>query len=179
MAPATPSVSHPCHRSPGTLLALFSFPTCEKRAMYVTVELKIGLMLPYFHNKSRSGNKMMQHAQTSSTRPFPCVVFPIPPNDSVRWLTVHHTGLTRTVPCVGRRPIKPKVIVRFQVAVPSRGGYQRQLIDVSLSHHCFSPSLSPTLPLSLKIKSFVKSASDFYILGKYLQNLTFCRWYPC
>ena len=30
--------------------------------------------------------------------------------------------------------------------------YERQLIDVSLSHHCFSPSLSLSLPLSLKNK---------------------------
>ena len=34
--------------------------------------------------------------------------------------------------------------------VPSWGMYERQLINVSLSHRCFSPSLSPSVPLSLK-----------------------------
>ena len=37
------------------------------------------------------------------------------------------------------------------VSVPSWGTYERQLIDVSLSHRYFSPSLSPSHPLSLKI----------------------------
>ena len=36
-------------------------------------------------------------------------------------------------------------------SVLSQGAYKRQLIYVSLSHQCFSYSLSPSLPLSLKI----------------------------
>ena len=35
---------------------------------------------------------------------------------------------------------------------PQLGACKRQLIDVSLAHRCFSPSLSPSLLLSLKIK---------------------------
>ena len=35
--------------------------------------------------------------------------------------------------------------------IPSQGTWERQRIDVSLSHLCFSPSLSFSLPLSLKI----------------------------
>ena len=35
--------------------------------------------------------------------------------------------------------------------VPGQGTYERQPINVSLSHRCFSPSLSPCLPFSLKI----------------------------
>ena len=34
---------------------------------------------------------------------------------------------------------------------PQLGACQRQLMDVSLAHRYFSPSLSPSLPLSLKI----------------------------
>ena len=33
---------------------------------------------------------------------------------------------------------------------PGRGAYKRQLVNVSPSHQCFSPSLSPSLFLSLK-----------------------------
>ena len=47
---------------------------------------------------------------------------------------------------------------------PSQGECKRQLIDVSLSHQCFSPSLSPSLPLSLKSIS-MSSGEDF--LKKY------------
>ena len=36
-------------------------------------------------------------------------------------------------------------------SVLSWGAYERQLINVSLSHQCFSPSLSPFLPIPLKI----------------------------
>ena len=31
------------------------------------------------------------------------------------------------------------------------GTWERQLTEASLAHQCFSPSLSPSLPLSLKI----------------------------
>ena len=34
-------------------------------------------------------------------------------------------------------------------SAPSQGIYGRQPIDVSFLHQCFSPSLSPTFPLSL------------------------------
>ena len=36
-----------------------------------------------------------------------------------------------------------------------RDAYERQLINVSLSHRCFSPSLSPSLPLSLEINKII------------------------
>ena len=41
--------------------------------------------------------------------------------------------------------------------VPGRGAYERQLINVSLiTDRCFSPSLFPSLPLSLKINKIFK-----------------------
>ena len=59
--------------------------------------------------------------------------------------------------CVGRCPPNWKVTG----AIPSEGTclgqapveevYERQPIDVSVSHWCFSFSLSPSLPISLKI----------------------------
>ena len=39
----------------------------------------------------------------------------------------------------------PGLQIQFQL-----GAYEKQLISVSLSHRCFCPSLSPSLPLSLK-----------------------------
>ena len=36
-------------------------------------------------------------------------------------------------------------------SVPVQGVYKSQPINVSLSHQCFSPSLFPSLPLSLKV----------------------------
>ena len=46
---------------------------------------------------------------------------------------------------------------RLQTKSPTRAG-KKQPIDVSLQHQCFSPSLSPSLPLSLKInKIFLKN----------------------
>ena len=53
-------------------------------------------------------------------------------------------------------------LVRFPVRayawvaglVPGGGAQERQPIDVSFSHWCFSPSLSPSLPLSLKINKW-------------------------
>ena len=41
-------------------------------------------------------------------------------------------------------------------SVLRRGTYKRQPIHVSLSHRCFSPSFSPSLPLSLKINKIFK-----------------------
>ena len=41
---------------------------------------------------------------------------------------------------------------------------KRQPTDVSFSHQCFSPSLSPSLPLSLKInKIFKKTKQNCFI----------------
>ena len=37
-------------------------------------------------------------------------------------------------------------------SVPGQGAYRRQLLHVSLSHRCFSTSLSSSLPLSLTSK---------------------------
>ena len=39
---------------------------------------------------------------------------------------------------------------------PQLGAWERQLINVSLTHGCLSPSLSPSLPLSLKINKSKK-----------------------
>ena len=47
---------------------------------------------------------------------------------------------------------------------PQLGVWERQLIDVSLPHQCFSPFPSPSLPLSPKInKIFSKKRSGAYI----------------
>ena len=61
---------------------------------------------------------------------------------------------------VGSHPAKQKVtssIPRLSTdwvvsSVPGPGTCRRQLIDVSLTHWCFSPSLSLSSPLSLKRK---------------------------
>ena len=57
-------------------------------------------------------------------------------------------------------------VLRVTDSIPSQGmclGYwsgprmgvrKRQPIDVSLTHRCFSPFLSPSLPLSLKINKY-------------------------
>ena len=58
---------------------------------------------------------------------------------------------------LGIIPQSERSLVRFLVRahvwvvvlIPSWGTYERQPIDVSLSHWCFSPSLSSSLPLSL------------------------------
>ena len=39
---------------------------------------------------------------------------------------------------------------------PQLGVWERQLIDVSLVHRCFSPSLSPFLPLPLVVNTSLK-----------------------
>ena len=50
---------------------------------------------------------------------------------------------------------------------PSQGTFKKQLTDVFLSLRCFSPSLSPSLPLSLKIKKkiFFKNTEKSKYLG--------------
>ena len=49
-----------------------------------------------------------------------------------------------------------------EFSAPSWGMYNGQPIDVSLSHQCFSPSFSPSLPLSLKkFKDLVLSLLGF------------------
>ena len=49
-------------------------------------------------------------------------------------------------------PILAKAHAWVVGLVLSWGAYEKQLIDVSLSCQCLSPSLSPSLPLSLKNK---------------------------
>ena len=68
-------------------------------------------------------------------------------------------ALTRVAQLVGHCPAKQK----FASLIPVwgtclsfkygllLGPNERQLMDVSLSHQCFFPSLSPSHPLSLKI----------------------------
>ena len=77
-------------------------------------------------------------------------------------------ALTSVAQWLGVIPQGKKSLVLFLVRArawvaglfPGRGAYERQPIDVSLSHWCFSPSLSPSLPLSLKIKSLKKRETD-------------------
>ena len=47
--------------------------------------------------------------------------------------------------------------------IPGRGVYEGQLINVSLSHQYFSLSLSPSLPLSLKINKILKKRFYWFI----------------
>ena len=69
--------------------------------------------------------------------------------------------LTGVAQSVGRQPSQRKVTVLIPSQgtcpgcgpVPSRGECERQPMDVSLTHGCFPLSLSPSLPLSLKIKN--------------------------
>ena len=66
-------------------------------------------------------------------------------------------ALTSVAQLVGVIPQSKRLPVQFPVRahawvvalVPGCGSYERQLMDVSLSHQCFSPSLSSSLPLSL------------------------------
>ena len=58
-----------------------------------------------------------------------------------------YSALIGVAQLVGCGPAKGKG------SVPGWGTCETQLIDVSLSHRCFSPSLSPSLPLFLKIKN--------------------------
>ena len=69
---------------------------------------------------------------------YPCPVW-------LSWLGI--------IPQGERLPIRFLVRAHALVAglVPSLGTYERQPIDISLSHRCFSPSLSLSFALSLKI----------------------------
>ena len=49
-------------------------------------------------------------------------------------------------------------------SVPSWGAYERPLIDVCLSHLCFSPSLPPSLPSSLKTNTVTPQSSAASVL---------------
>ena len=68
-------------------------------------------------------------------------------------------ALTGAGQLVEHLPQSEKLLVQFPVRayawvaslVPGWDVCERQLIDVSLLHWCFSPSLSPSLPLSPKI----------------------------
>ena len=69
-------------------------------------------------------------------------------------------ALTHVDHFVGHLSAKRKVATWFLIrahawvvgSVPGQGMYERQLIDVSLSHQSFSPSLSPSFSRSLKNK---------------------------
>ena len=69
------------------------------------------------------------------------------------------TAMAGMAQLVGLRPTKQKVAssipcqgARLDCGFgPRQGTYEKQSINVSLSHKCFSPFLSPSLPLSLKI----------------------------
>ena len=50
-------------------------------------------------------------------------------------------------------------------SVPGQGVYGRQPVNVSLSHQCFSHSLNPSLPLSLKSKIKIKKKLKYPICG--------------
>ena len=65
----------------------------------------------------------------------------------LRWLGI--------IPHTERSRVWFPVRVRAWVvgSVLGQVAYKRQTVDVSLSHQCFSPCLSPSLPLSLKSTS--------------------------
>ena len=70
-----------------------------------------------------------------------------------------NSALTNVAQLVGHQSANKRSPVQFPVRphawvvgpVPTPGARERQPIDVSLSHGCFSPSLFLSLPLSLKI----------------------------
>ena len=83
-------------------------------------------------------------------------------------------------------PVRFQVRIRawFVISVPSWGVYERQQIDVSLSQWCFSPSLSPSLPLSLKRNKMFKILFTFFGKSRLIQkcksktgNLHSIVWY--
>ena len=76
---------------------------------------------------------------------------------------LYHLALPGVAQLVGHHPTKKKSSVQFQVRahawivglVPSRDTCVRQLMDVFLSYQCFCPSISPSLPLPLKINKYL------------------------
>ena len=44
----------------------------------------------------------------------------------------------------------------------AEGIYERQPVNVSLRHQCFSPSLSPSFPISLKINKIFKKKKKYF-----------------
>ena len=67
-------------------------------------------------------------------------------------LKIENAILTHVAQSVGHHPAKLKV----SSLVPGWGMYEGQPTK-SLSYQCFSPSSSPSLPLSLKINNFLKN----------------------
>ena len=65
-------------------------------------------------------------------------------------------ALTGVAQLVGRCLVRSLVVAHAWVAVlvPGWGVYEKQPTDVSFSHGCFSPSLSPSLYFSLKISEY-------------------------
>ena len=61
---------------------------------------------------------------------------------------------------------------------PQLGEYQRQPINASITHRCFSPSLSPVLPLCLKINKYLQKRSIFEYF-KYLAPFSKCWKHRC
>ena len=76
-------------------------------------------------------------------------------NVSIRTLAL--TGVAQWIECQPARQKLAGLIPSQGTCLgcgpdPQLGAWERQLIYVSLTHRCFSPSLSLSLPLSLKIK---------------------------
>ena len=90
---------------------------------------------------------------TRDSSPFPCTMdsyssFKMPPRSWAAWLSCFGVVLqTKTSPV--QFPVRAHAWVAG--SVPGWGTCKRQLISVSLIHRCFSPSLSPSLLISLKI----------------------------
>ena len=89
------------------------------------------------------------------------------------------------VPQVERLPVRFPVRAPAWVVglVPSWGTYEKELINISLSHQCFSPSLSPFLLLSLKTNKILKIKGEkINGIVKFLIDLTHkgteicCSW---
>ena len=73
-----------------------------------------------------------------------------------------------------RSPVRLLVRAYTWVAgsVPIWDAYERQSIDVSLSHQCFSPSLSPAILLSLKNKIVPKPVGLVVWLKRVFNSIT-------
>ena len=93
------------------------------------------------------------------------------------WNILQHTSqaLAGVAQWIEHWPVNQKVAIQFPVracaglqARSPVGVCKRQLINVSLTHHCFSPSFSPSLPLSLQInKIFFKKIHHEYRKARY------------